>query len=64
MSTAPPLLDLLGTHWELGAPVVALAWGLGDESLAWAFGDRASGRGRCALATGPAAGTEAGVAWP
>ncbi|HUG22874.1 WD40 repeat domain-containing protein [Piscinibacter sp.] len=38
MST-PLLLDMLGVRWDLGAPVVAVAWDVDDGAIAFALGD-------------------------
>ena len=37
--SAPPLLNLLGVSWNLGAPVVALAWNEKANALGFALGD-------------------------
>jgi len=37
--SSPPLLDLLGVRWDLGAPVVAAAWEVDDGSIGFALGD-------------------------
>ncbi len=39
MSSSPPLLGMLGTSWELGAPVVAAAWNVDGDTVAFALGD-------------------------
>ena len=36
---APPLLNALGTSWDLGAPVVAAAWDVEGDSVGFALGD-------------------------
>ena len=37
--SSPPLLNMLGVSWNLGAPVVALAWNEKAHSLGFALGD-------------------------
>ena len=39
MNAPPPLLALLGAHWDLGAPVVCLAWDVRGGSAGFALGD-------------------------
>ena len=36
---APPLLDILGASWNLGAPVVAAAWDVDGSAVGFALGD-------------------------
>jgi hypothetical protein len=62
MST-PALLEMLGVCWDLNAPVVALAWDVGDVTVGFALGDghlaAETGRWRGGVAgrgTGSAAG--------
>ena len=39
MNAPPPLLALLGASWELGAPVVSLAWDVRGSAVGFALGD-------------------------
>ena len=39
MNAAPPLLNLLGASWNLGAPVVAAAWDAEGGAVGFALGD-------------------------
>jgi WD40 repeat protein len=39
MSSPPPLLGALGVSWDLGAPVVALAWDVEGATVGFALGD-------------------------
>jgi WD40 repeat protein len=39
MSSSPPLLGMLGTSWELGAPVVGAAWDVEGATVGFALGD-------------------------
>ena len=39
MNAAPPLLNLLGVSWELGAPVVAAVWDAESGAIGFALGD-------------------------
>lgn len=36
---APPLLNALGTRWDLGAPVVGVAWDVAGATVGFALGD-------------------------
>ena len=37
--SAPPLLNMLGAHWDLGAPVVGAAWDVDGRAVGFALGD-------------------------
>ncbi|MBL8447935.1 MAG: hypothetical protein JNJ44_11035 [Zoogloeaceae bacterium] len=39
MNTLPPLVDLVGTRWSLGAPLCAAAWTRDGRRVAFALGD-------------------------
>ena len=39
MNAPPPLLNLLGTSWELGAPVVNVVWDAESGAIGFALGD-------------------------
>ncbi len=39
MSSPPPLLGALGQSWDLGAPVVAVAWDVEGATVGFALGD-------------------------
>jgi WD40 repeat protein len=39
MNAAPPLINLLGASWNLGAPVVAAAWDAEGGAIGYALGD-------------------------
>ncbi len=61
MSALPPLIELVGTRWSLGAPLSAAAWAANGRRVAFALGD-----GTLAIASpsnsGPGAALHRGVA--
>jgi hypothetical protein len=60
MRVHPPLLDLLGAHWQLGAAVAGIAW-CGDGSLAaFALADGALALARAEWEGGPVVAGRAG----